>query len=173
MLFYRHSAEDMQVAMIHALACTAGICFRFGLCYTLRLALPAWQRDPPAPCPLAFTLRLCRTSDAAARERLGALPVFVMALQVGPWRAKAHGDLHLRPNGRGKPWCPGRGSEASGAACDLRQSSPRPASPPWPAPCAVRAVCDARALGLWRHLRGPPGVHHPLRGVHAPGGRPP
>lgn len=38
------------------------------------------------PCLLSFPLRVCRTSDAAARERLGALPVFVMALQVGAAR---------------------------------------------------------------------------------------
>ena len=48
--------------------------------------------DAPAPLPTYCPLRCttCRTSDAAARERLGALPVFVMALQCVPFVMPEH-----------------------------------------------------------------------------------
>ena len=57
-----------------------------GTAYLQPSGFPCSSRAPAAWPSLLCAL--CRTSDAAARERLGALPVFVMALQASGWSGR-------------------------------------------------------------------------------------
>ena len=97
--------------------------------------IPCHSHTAPPPHPLLAPPLSCRTSEAAARERLGALPVFVMALQCVPFLMPDH-------------WAAGGGAGGAGGA--LCEDLPG---------YTIHAEQSMRQVSVWKqelqqHLRG-------------------